>query len=374
MHDVLIIGAGSMGMAAGYYLAKQHKRVVLIDPYDPPHTKGSHHGETRLIRHAYGEGETYVPLALRAQKLWHELEAESGDSLFHRTGVLNIGTRSSIFLQTVIASAKAHALPFEQLTSEQVNARWPGFRLLPGLVGCYEPDSGVLMSDKAIRTFRKLAVSHGATLLMNSPVTELAVTDDDVTVTAGDHSVSGHTVIVAAGKGTNAVLSMLGQRLPLQPVRKTFSWFETEESAYHQDVFPAWSFDDGKSTYYGFPSVDGAGAKIGRHDKGMSVTAEEELAPFGSYAEDEQDVTRFAADHLSAASHKHGKVCTYTMTPDEDFIIDWLPGFKNVLVACGFSGHGFKFSSAVGELLSELAAEGKTSVDISGFSAKRFGN
>ena len=148
--DAIIIGAGSMGMAAGYYLARGNKKVVLIDPYDPPHAEGSHHGETRLIRHAYGEGENYVPMALRAQELWFELERESGRRLFHQTGVLNIGTPESDFLKNVRRSVEVHSLPADFLTAPEVNERWPGFQLSGELTACYEPNSGILMSEEAI--------------------------------------------------------------------------------------------------------------------------------------------------------------------------------------------------------------------------------
>ena len=134
-----------MGMSAGYYLAKSGKTVALIDSNNPPHSNGSHHGETRIIRHAYGEGDIYVPLALRSQELWYELEQTSNRKLFHQTGVLNIGPKESPFLQNVIHSVKKYKLSAEVLTAQEINRRWPGYQLPDYLFGCFETDSGVLM-------------------------------------------------------------------------------------------------------------------------------------------------------------------------------------------------------------------------------------
>ncbi|RNF38908.1 N-methyl-L-tryptophan oxidase [Planococcus salinus] len=371
--DAIIIGGGSMGMAAAYHLTKRRKRVAVIDAFDPPHSEGSHHGETRLIRHAYGEGGNYVPLALRAQTLWLELEQAAGRKLFYQTGVLNIGTESSSFLHNVIESAETHQLPHERLTASDINSRWGGFQLPDSLMGCFEPNSGVLLSEEIIRAYRELAVVQGAHLMTNTRVKQMVDQEGAIHIIAGDKKFTAKQLIVTAGKGTNAVLSLLGTSLPLQPVRKTFSWFNAAEAVYGPDAFPAWSFENGESTYYGFPSIAQAGLKIGRHDRGVAVSAEDKLASFGDYPEDVQEVTQFVDRHMSEKLvHKDGKICTYTNTPDGDFVIDRLPGHPSVIVACGFSGHGFKFSSVVGEILSELVTEGQSSLDISHFSLDRF--
>lgn len=373
IYDVAIIGAGSMGMSAGYYLAKSGKTVALIDSNNPPHSNGSHHGETRIIRHAYGEGDIYVPLALRSQELWYELEQTSNRKLFHQTGVLNIGPKESPFLQNVIHSVKKYKLSAEVLTAQEINRRWPGYQLPDYLFGCFETDSGVLMSEEAIQAYRELAIKHGARLYTNAQVQQLNVTNHLATIQLDGQTIEAKQLIITAGKGTNQILSLLGHELPLQPVRKTFSWFDANEEIYHSKAFPAWSYDNANETYYGFPSIDDAGIKIGRHDGGHPVQVEETLETFGTYPEDEQDVTQFVKQHMSSdLKHRQGKVCTYTNTPDGDFIIDRLPNYQNVITACGFSGHGFKFSSGVGELLSQMVIHGESSMDIACFSLDRF--
>jgi len=149
VYDVVIIGAGLIGMAASYYLAKARKSVALVNSHNPSHTEGSHHGETRLIRHAYGEGEKYVPIALRSQELWHELEEETGFNVFENTGIFNIGTRNSAFIQNVIQSVNTFTLDTKVLIAREINEKWPGFQLPDHLMGCFERNSGILFSEKA---------------------------------------------------------------------------------------------------------------------------------------------------------------------------------------------------------------------------------
>lgn len=373
MHfDAIIIGAGTAGMSTGYFLSKQGKKVALIDTFHPPHSEGSHHGETRIIRQAYGEGEHYVAMALRASELWTQLEEESKRKIFYNTGVLNIGTKDSSFIKNVIHSAEKYSLSVNVLSAIEVNSRWKGFDLKDNLIGCFETKSGVLLSEEAIRAYRDLAIKNGATLYANTRVEDINISNSIVKVSFDGQKITGDHLLITAGKGTNKVLSLLDIELPLTPTRKTFSWFNSNESMYQSTIFPAWTYDDGKEMFYGFPSIENAGIKIGRHDGGIPI-GEKPMEPFGMYPEDEMDVTRFIEKHFSESlPHKRGKVCTYTNSPDGDFIIDRLPNNDNVIVACGFSGHGFKFGSVIGEILSEMIENGSPSLDISTFSLDRF--
>lgn len=372
-YDVIIIGAGSIGMATGYYLAKQNKSVALVDAYDPPHEHGSHHGDTRIIRHAYGEGENYVPMALRAQELWVELEKESKRKLFSQTGVVNIGTEDSPFIHNVVQSAKVHDLDVEQLSAEDMNRRWPGFSIPAHLIGCYEKKSGVLLSEACIQAYKELAIENGACLYTNNHVKEMEISGDKVTVRTETHTIKGSHLIITAGKGTNHILSFMDEKLPLQPTRKTFSWFTTNESMYREGIFPAWTYNVAGKMFYSFPSMNEAGVKIGRHDGGAPVNPNVDLEPFGMFSEDIEDVSEIMSQMMSEAMvHQSGKVCTYTNTPDGDFIIDQLKNYENVFVACGFSGHGFKFSSVIGEVLCQLITQGKSRINMKQFSLSRF--
>lgn len=372
-YDVIVIGAGSMGMAAGYFLSKSGKKTLLIDSFNPPHNKGSHHGETRIIRHAYGEGEKYVPLALKAQELWYDLEKLTGKQLFLQTGVLNMGDEKTDFIQNIISSSKNYSLPLEILDSSEVSKRWPGITLPKEFIGCFEPTSGVLKCEECIEAYQELAEQNGATLVTNSKVKDLSVHGNKVTVQTDNQTFTADSLVVSAGAWSGSLLSKLDLNLPLTPVRKTFAWFDADEDLYNDKDFPAFSFESPQGLFYGFPSIDGAGLKVGRHDGGVAINPDETISEFSEQEQDATDIKQFLQSYMPSTNQmKFGKTCMYTLTPDEDFIIDLHPKYSNVAIASGFSGHGFKFSSIVGKILSDLIISGKTEQNISSFSIKRF--
>ncbi|WP_066306790.1 N-methyl-L-tryptophan oxidase [Bacillus sp. FJAT-29814] len=372
-YDVIVIGAGSMGMAAGYFLAKSGKRTLLLDSFNPPHNNGSHHGDTRIIRYAYGEGAEYVPLALKAQELWNDLEKATGKPLFLQTGVLNVGMEKTDFIQNIISSSQTYSLPLEVLTSDEVNKRWPGISLSNEYISCFEPTSGVLKPEECISAYRELAEQHGASIITNTRVKEIKAQNDGVAINTGNQTYYSDSLVVSAGAWSGELLSMLDLKLPLQPIRKTFAWFEADERLYNHKDFPAFAFNTSKGLYYGFPSIDGSGLKVGRHDGGEQINPDQPMLGFGELAEDEADLVQFLNSNMPNSHHlKYGKTCIYTLTPDENFIIDLHPAYSNIAIAAGFSGHGFKFSSAVGQILSELISSGKTEQDISLFAINRF--
>ncbi|WP_078431527.1 N-methyl-L-tryptophan oxidase [Metabacillus halosaccharovorans] len=374
-YDVIIIGAGSMGMAAGYYLSKSGKKTLLLDSFHPPHNKGSHHGETRIIRYAYAEGEEYVPFILKAQELWNELERDTGKPLFIPTGVLSVGNKESNFIQNTISSSTTYSLPLEVMDPEEVQNRWSGITMPNDFVGCFEPTSGVLKCEESIKAYQKLAEMNGATILSNSRVKEIHIQEEKVTIKTIDKTFYSDSLVVAAGAWSGHLLSMLDLDLPLTPVRKTFAWFDTIEKIYNSNDFPAFAFETSQGLYYGFPSVDGAGLKVGRHDGGERINPDEVMKQFGEIVEDREDLIQFLNQYLPEIGQlKYGKTCMYTLTPDDKFVIDVHPKYSNVAIAAGFSGHGFKFSSAVGQALSNLIVSGKNEIDISQFSIDRFYN
>jgi len=373
-YDVIVVGAGSVGMAAGYELAKKGARTLLLDAFDPPHTMGSHHGDTRIIRHAYGEGVQYVPLALRAQALWEEMASLSGMTLFVRTGVLGAGPLGNPFLEEMQVSAKEFSLPLEILSAEEINERWRGMNLPGNFYGCYEPEAGVLYSERCITAYRELATRLGAVLLPNTRVTDVKVEPNHVTVTTDQGSFQSEKLLVSAGAWNPALLQSLGLQLPLVPTRKTVAWFAADEQLYGAEKYPAFIFQLQDSSYYGFPSIDGTGVKIGRHDGGQPINPDQLDRTFGTYPSDEEDVRSFLEAYMPQAAGplQQGRVCIYTLTPDEHFVIDRHPEYEHIVITAGFSGHGFKFASAIGESVSQLLTEGKSTHDLSLFSLKRF--
>ncbi|MDQ0272900.1 N-methyl-L-tryptophan oxidase [Cytobacillus purgationiresistens] len=371
VYDTIIIGAGTMGIAAGYYLSKRGKRVLMLDSHNPPHDKGSHHGDTRIIRFSYGEGENYVPLLLRANELWRDLEKESSESIFLQTGVLNSGKEDSTFIKNVISGSATYNLPLEVLSSEEINKKWKGFSLPETFIGCFESMGGILKTSEIINSYRNLASSNGAEIRSNSKVVSIKPNSDKVVVSTKEQSFEAESLIVAAGAWSKWILEMLDLELPLQPLRKTFGWYEAKNS-YEYPNFPCFTFETDNGTFYGFPSINGRGIKVGRHDGGVPVNPDKPLRKFND--KDDLELKKFLNDHMSENDFtlNEGKTCLYTMTTDEDFIIDQHPVFKNIAIAAGFSGHGFKFGSVVGEILSDFISTGQNRFDLSSFKQNRF--
>lgn len=372
--DHLIIGGGSMGLAAADCLARDGaSSVCVLDAHRPPHDQGAHHGETRLIRLAYGEGSGYVALALRALAGWQRLERETGEALLLPCGVVNLGPESSPFIQQVGASARQFDLPLERLGGDVASKRWPGWRLDASLVGAFEPQAGVLRVERIIDHWRRrVEADPKIELTTDARVIELLplAAGGFEAVCADGRRFRGERVLAATGQHLAPLLAPLGITLPLTRVRKTFAWFEAGAD-YRPEHFPGFSLTDPElGDYYGFPDIDGAGFKIGRHDGGQPLAPGATMAPFGDQAEDLAELQRVVDRYLpGVGALRHGAVCQYIRTPDEDFLIDEpLPG---LVVAGGFSGHGFKFASALGEALAAWLERGEIASELVAFGRAR---
>ncbi|WJD48179.1 N-methyl-L-tryptophan oxidase [Enterobacter sp. PGRG2] len=368
-YDLIIVGSGSVGAAAGYYATRAGLNVLMTDAWLPPHQHGSHHGDTRLIRHAYGEGEKYVPLVLRAQSLWDELAADSGEAVFERTGVINLGPADSAFLANVAQSAREFNLDVERLDAAALMARWPEIRVPEGYIGLFESQSGFLRSELAVKTWIRLAREAGCAQLFNCPVTAIHHHDDGVTIDTADGQYSGAKLLVSAGTWVTRLLPSL----PVQPVRKIFAWYQADGRYSAKNNFPAFTGEmPSGDQFYGFPAEDDA-LKIGRHNGGQIIASEEERTPFGSVATDGSEAFPFLRQFLPGIGCcLHGAACTYDNSPDEDFIIDTLPGHDNTLLVSGLSGHGFKFAPVLGEIAARFAAGQTPSFDLTPFALSRF--
>ena len=374
-YDVVIVGAGAMGMSAGYYLSQKDLNILMIDSHDPPHAHGSHGGDTRLIRHAVGEGLEYIPLALRSQELWDELQTHSNDEIFRQIGILNFGYKGSEFLENTIEGAREYNLEIETLTAKEIQQRWPGLHGEDLEIGYYEKNGGVIMGENAIRTYRRLALSSGAELLINTPVKSIQPEEDYVRVETENDSFTADKLILSSGAWNGRMLKDLGLNINLQPSRRTIAWFEADEELYSSEHFPGFIGRSRDGSYYGFSSIDGTGVKIGRYDgcEGDDSEPEEMDGEFGTFDRDEEYLRNFLYNQMKGANGKlnKGVACIFTNTPDENFIIDRHPKYDNIYVAGGFSGHGFKYVPVVGEILTDLVTEGETEHDISSFSITR---
>ena len=373
LYDVVIIGGGSMGIATAYYLAKANQKVLVVDQFTVPNIYGSHHGETRILRLGYGNGGTYVPLVKESLSLWKELEEETGRTLYNQTGAISVGYPGSDFVKETIDSSIKYNLEYEKLDAKSLMERWPGITVPDDYVACYDPNSGFLYSEECILAYKEECEKLGVTILENQPVLDLQITDKEVTVLTADTTFVARKAVVTAGAWIPKLLPDL--ELEIKPLRKTFGWFETSEENLYGSQFPCYVFDTHDvGHYYGFPDFNGKGLKIGRMDLGEVVDPDELNRDFDSTPKEEADLRSFLSRYMPQANgHLNaGKVCLFSMTPDEDFIIDFHPQHENVLIAGGFSGHGFKFASAIGKTLCELAVQGVSNQDISFLSLNRF--
>lgn len=368
-YDLIIIGSGSVGAATGYYATRAGLNVLMIDSHLPPHQQGSHHGDTRLIRHAYGEGEKYVPLVLRAQQLWDQLAHESGEAVFERTGVINLGPADSEFLANVAHSAKQWDLAVEKLDAPSLMARWPEITVPEDYIGLFEADSGVLRSELAVKTWISLAQQAGCAQLFNCPVTALRHDPEGVTIETAEGEFVGKKVLISAGTWVRQLIPTL----PVQPVRKVFAWFQADGRYSSKNHFPAFTGEmPNGDQYYGFPAEDNA-LKIGRHNGGQLIDEARQRTPFGNEAGDGSECFGFLRQFLPGIGGcLYGASCTYDNSPDEDFIIDTLLEHPDTLIITGLSGHGFKFAPVLGEIASEFAQGKRSDFDLTPFSLSRF--
>ncbi|AKA36958.1 N-methyl-L-tryptophan oxidase [Yersinia ruckeri] len=368
-YDLIVVGSGSIGSAAGYYAAQAGLKVLMIDSGMPPHQSGSHHGDTRLMRHAYGEGDKYVPLVLRAQSLWDSLSAATGTALFHASGLINLGPANSVFLKNVQESARKFALPVQILTGKEVKERWPLFNVPDDYLGVFEPKSGYLQSDLAVATLIKAVTAAGCGILFNCPVSAIEPDDEGVDVVTIDGTYRGKKVVVTAGTWVKKLLPSL----PVTALRKVFAWHHADGRYSEENHFPAFTVETPDNIhYYGFPAKKDE-LKIGKHNGGQPINSAQQRKPFGSFAEDGSEVFSFLRHYLPGVGVcLRGAACSYDMSPDEDFIIDTLPESKKIMVFSGLSGHGFKFATALGEIAALFGQNKPSPIDIKPFSLSRF--
>lgn len=370
IYDLLIIGTGSVGASAGYYAAKKGLKVLEIDAYEPPHSEGSHHGQTRIIRHAYGEGAVYVPLVLRAQELWDELENNTGADIFHQTGVLNIAPKNSSFLANIRQSSEAYNLPIKVYNAKDAHQKWPGISFPYHFQAVLEQKSGYLKSEVAIQTYIDEAKKIGVRTQFNTVVTKIEeVQNGQVIVTTNQGIYQGKNAVVSVGTWVKNLVP----NLPIKPVRKVVSWFESSNIFEEKNGFPAFTLQlDNGTHYYGFPSNNGL-IKIGRHQGGQKISSAAERLSFGTLAEDTTEIDPLFKNVLKSIGQlDHGVSCSYDLSPDENFIIDYLPDKKHIQIVTGLSGHGFKFASVLGEIIVNKVIGDEVKFNLSPFLLSRF--
>jgi len=361
-YDVIVIGVGAMGSSACYHLARRGASVLGLEQFAIGHDRGSSHGQSRMIRMAYYEHPDYVPLLRRAYSLWHELEAASDQKLLYITGGLYLGRPDGGVVAGSLAAVRAHDLPHELLTPDAVTEQFPAFRVPPDWSAVYEPLAGFLLPEAVVQAQASLARSHGAEIHENTPVIAWSgEPSDGVTVRTKAGEYHGRRLIVCGGAWAARLLPALG--VPLVVTRQVLGWVQPRRpDTFTLGRFPVWAAEnpDG-SLQYGFPILPGEQTlKVAWHGAGTSADPD---------ALDRTTSPADAATFLPALPHllpdacgpvAEMRVCMYTNSPDHHFVVDRLPGEPRVTVACGFSGHGFKFASVIGEVLADLSLDGRT--------------
>lgn len=370
-YDVIVVGVGGMGSAACLQLARRGLRVLGLERFEIGNARGSSCGETRIIRRAYFERPDYVPLLERVYPQWAEIEEESGEKLYERTGLLLVGPDTGVVIRGVEQSSSANNIAITRLTAADVRSRFPALHCDDGLVGLYEEDAGYLRCEHAVRVQAALAQRHGATLLTGHRVLHWTADNHGVTVETDHERFVAGRLVLTAGPWASELLTSLG--LPLQVRRKVQLWYEAGDAYTAARGFPVWGYHIGDQFFYGFPAIDGA-IKLGQHFGGHETTPDEisrALTPA-----DVDEVAGFVHEFLpGVASSKplRHMVCMYTMTPDENFIVDAHPDYDRVLLIAGLSGHGFKFGPVLGEVLADRVTGGKTDLPVGFLSLRRFG-
>ncbi len=371
-YDAIVIGVGGMGSAAVYHLAQRGLQVLGVEKHAIPHEMGSSHGYSRMIRYTLQEHPSYVPLVRRSYELWHEMEETAGEELMVTTGSIRAGAPDSPFFLNAQEACDLHSIPYEILTASEVNKRFPGYRFPEEISSVYQADGGFLLPERCIVTHVQAAERAGADVHSQETVLDWEVRGDGVQVrTDRDTYTAGRLVVTAGPWAANLVPELAAYAVP---ERQVMGWFQPKRpELYAADAFPVFGLFTEEGRYYGFPSHAVPGFKIGRaHHLLQKVDPDainREVHP------EDEDILRQAVNRyfpLAAGKLLDGKTCMYTNTPDEHFMIGTLDGQPQVSVAAGFSGHGFKFASVIGEIMADLAQSGATEHDINLFRLDRF--
>ena len=371
-YDVIVAGVGGMGSAAAYHAARRGARVLALEQFEIPHHKGSSHGHTRIIRLAYWEDLAYVPLLRRAYELWRELENLASESLLTITGSIDAGEPKSRPIRGVLEACQRFDLRHEVLDSDALRVRFPGYQLPADLIGVFQPDGGFLLSERCIIAHANAATRHGATVHANERVISWERSSDHIVVHTDRSSYSTRRLVVTAGPWIGQVAGALRSLVNVE--RQVVLWVRPRVPEHFQpDRFPVFYLHGAEGSFYGLPLHGDHGMKIGKYHHLRQVVDPDTVDRVG-HAEDEAPLRRALARYFPDADGPtiSLQTCVFTNTADEHFIIDALPHEPGVFVAGGFSGHGYKFCSVVGEILADLALDGATRHDISLFSATRF--
>ncbi|MCO8270701.1 N-methyl-L-tryptophan oxidase [Actinoplanes sp. TRM 88003] len=375
-YDVIVVGLGGMGSAAAFQLAARGQRVLGLEKYGPAHDRGASHGGSRVTRQSYFEGPEYVPLLLRAYDLFDQLATDSGRDVITLTGGLMIGRPDSRTVAGSRASAEQWGLEHEILDAEELRRRFPTLAPQPDEIALYEAKAGFVRPEATVAANLQLAGKHGADLRFHEPMTSWEPVGDGVRVTTAGGSYTAGQLVLAPGPWAPELLADLGIEFRIE--RQVQHWYQPRGGVepFRPDRHPIYVWEDAEGgQIYGFPAIDGpeGGAKIAFFRRGTPTTPD--TLDTAVHEDEIAEMVAYCGRRLPDLPGRflRGEPCMYSTTPDEHFVIARHPAHESVTVACGFSGHGFKFVTVVGEILADLATCGATVHPIGLFDPRRFG-
>jgi monomeric sarcosine oxidase len=371
-YDVIVLGAGGVGSAAAFHLARGGARVLTLERFGAGHDRGSSHGQTRVIRQAYFEHPDYVPLLRRAYELWRELEERRQETLYHPVGLLEIGPPEGVIVPGVLEAARIHGLEVESVTRERAEALYPAFRFPEDCGFVFEKNAGYLRVEACVHAHLEEAAREGATFRFEEPAIRWAATGDGVLVETESATYFADRLVVCGGPWAGTILADLGVRFDV--LRKHLYWFATDDTRYSAATgCPTFFFELPEGHFYGFPDIEGAGVKVSEHSGG-EIIADATNLDRSVDPVDRSRVERFVCAHLPGlvVRPKTHAACMYTRSPDGHFLVGRHPGKERVAFAAGLSGHGFKFAPVLGEILADLTIGGRARMPIEFLSPSRF--
>ncbi|QEL13194.1 N-methyl-L-tryptophan oxidase [Limnoglobus roseus] len=364
-YDAIVLGCGGMGSATLFELARRGRRVLGLEQFPLVHDRGSSHGHTRVIRTAYYEHPDYVPLLKRAWERWYDLEQLTGRHLLTECGCLSIGPSDGELVCGVKAAVATHGLRIE-------NRDEPAFRVPAGCETVFETQAGFLMVEECVRAYLDAATASGAEVHAEETVLGWQSDGNGIAVRTTRGTYYTAKLVVTAGAWATKLLADIG--IPFSVMRQVMLWFQPGDlQLFRRDRFPVFLFETPLGPFYGLPMIDARGVKVARH-YGAPELASPDDVKWDTTDADEQPVWEFLNQFVTSPFTRctGRQVCQYTLTPDRHFVLDVHPANPNVILAAGFSGHGFKFAAVVGEILADLAEQGRTRHPIDLFRAGRF--
>ena len=371
-YDVIVVGVGGMGSATVYQLAKRGKKVLGIEQFQIAHELGSSHGLSRIIRLAYHEGPEYVAFGKRAYELWGTLQAEMGEKILHITGSVHAGLPESSGFQNTLGACIDQNIPHQIFTSSELHKKFPGYQLPEDMMAVFQEDGGFLVPEKCIEGHVKLAAQWGAQIHEGERVIHWEPVDSGVKIITDQAEYYADALVFTAGAWAGKLIPEL-ESIAV-PERQVVAWFEPSNiEMFSPANFPVFIITSDEEEYYGFPAFGVPGYKVGKFHHVGEISDPDNLDR-DLRQEDEEMLRSFTRNHFPAAEGKMLSmvVCMFTNSPDHNFVIGLHQEYPQVSYAAGFSGHGFKFCSTVGEVMADLAEYRESSNDISIFSPSRF--